>query len=84
MRITFSDHAEEKFEILRRYGFVVTKRVVRRTVAAPEKIEPGYGGRRVAQANLDKDHVLRVVFEEKVIELRIITFYPGRKARYAD
>ena len=30
-------HAEEKFEILRRHGFVVSKRQVRETLQRPEK-----------------------------------------------
>lgn len=47
-KIVYGDHAEEKFEILRRYGFVVSKRQVRETLRKPENVEEGFRGRKVA------------------------------------
>ena len=83
-RIRFSKHAEAKFDIFRDHGVILTKETVRSVLSNPEMIEEGYAGRRVAQAKLDEEHVLRVVFEESEVELKIITFYPGRRERYED
>ncbi len=63
-KIVYGDHAEEKFEILGRHGFVVSRRQVRETVQRPEKVEEGFKGRKVAQRGITERHVLRVVYEE--------------------
>ena len=81
-KVVYGDHAEEKFGILRKHGFVVSKRQVRETVQKPEKVEEGYSGRKVAQRGITERHVLRVVYEEGTEEVRIVTFYPGRRIRY--
>jgi len=81
-KIVYGSHAEEKFEILRRHGFVVSKRLVRETLQRPEKIEEGFRGRKVAQRRISEKQVLRVVYEEGQREIRVVTFYPGRRSRY--
>ena len=48
----------------------------------PQRIAEGYKGRKIAQKELDLDHVLRVIYEEHANEIVIVTFYPGRKERY--
>jgi hypothetical protein len=45
-KIVYGSHAQEKFEILKRHGFVVSKRQVRETLQRPEKIEEGFRGRK--------------------------------------
>jgi hypothetical protein len=81
-KIVFGDYAQEKFALLRRHGFAVSKRHVRETVQKPEKVEAGYGGRKVAQRGITERHVLRVVYEEGPEDIRVVTFYPGRRSRY--
>lgn len=81
-KIVYGDHAKEKFGILRRHGFVVSKRQVRETVQKPEKVEEGYKGRKVAQRGITERHVLRVIYEEGPEEVGVVTFYPGRRSRY--
>lgn len=83
-KIRFSVHAEVKFDVLRVHGIYLSRRKVRKTVQFPKKIEKGYAGRVVAQSSLDDTHVLRVVYEERENEIRIITFYPGRRERYEN
>ena len=80
--IVYGTHAEDKFEILKRHGFVVSKRQVRETLRGPQKIEDGFRGRKIAQRRISETHVLRVVYEEKQKEIRVVTFYPGRRSRY--
>ena len=81
-KIVYGSHADDKFEILRRHGFVVSKRQVRETLRKPEKVEEGFRGRKIAQRRISEEHVLRVVYEEGRREIRVVTFYPGRRSRY--
>ncbi len=81
-KIVYGSHAEEKFEILRRHGFVVSKRQVRETLQKPEKIEEGFRGRKIAQRKISEKHVLRVIYVEGPKEIGVVTFYPGRRRRY--
>jgi hypothetical protein len=81
-KIVYGTHAEEKFEILKRHGVVVSKRQVRETLRKPEKVDEGFRGRKVAQRKISEKHVLRVVYEETQKELVVVTFYPGRRSRY--
>lgn len=61
---------------------MVTEEQVRDTVQTPERVAEGYRGRKIAQRGITERHVLRVVYEEGPAEIRIVTFYPGRKNRY--
>jgi hypothetical protein len=81
-KVVDGSHAEEKFEILRRHGFVVSKRKVSETLRRPDKVEEGFRGRKVAQRRISEKHVLRVVYEEGEKQIGVVTFYPGRRSRY--
>jgi hypothetical protein len=45
-KVVYGSHAEEKFEILRRHGFVVSKRQVSETLRRPDKVEEGFRGEK--------------------------------------
>lgn len=81
--IRLTGHARDKFTLFARHGLVIAEDSVLATVATPEWEEPGHGGRLVRQRALDATHVLRVVIEETDSELVVVTFYPGRRSRYA-
>jgi hypothetical protein len=83
-KVVYGDHAKDKFVLLRRHGFVVSRKQVTETVQKPEKIEAGYKGRKVAQRSVSERHVLRVIYEDGPEEIKIVTFYPGRKSRYEN
>jgi hypothetical protein len=61
-KIVYGSHAEEKSEILRRHGFIVTKRQIRETLRKPDKIDEGFRGRKCAQRRISEKHVLRVIY----------------------
>lgn len=84
MEIVFSSHADEKITLLETKGFSVTKNQVIECLQKPDKIDPGYKDRKIAQRVIDDSHVLRVVFEEREDVRRVITLYPGRRERYED
>ena len=78
----FTRHALEKFDILRRHGFLVSKKDVVTAVANPDFIDRSRSPLKIAQRSLDKGHVLRVVYKEEHGMKIIITFYPGRASQY--
>ena len=79
-RIRFCRHATLKFRLLRRHHFPVTEAQVRHTVLNPVRTGVGYKGRRIAEASIDAEHVLRVVYEERGDNIEIVTFYPVRRS----
>jgi hypothetical protein len=81
-KVVLSLHAKQKFDVLRRHGFIISKESVIEAVKQPDKIDTGYGGRKIAQKILDADHLLRVIFEESKTYFKVVTFYPARRRRY--
>ena len=79
--IHFTKHARRKFEDLAKLGFIVGEEQVIDTVQNPEQIDRETSP-PIAQKAIGERHVLRVVFVEEADEIRIVTFYPGRRTRY--
>jgi len=63
-------------------GVPVDEEAVLKAATAPDNVKVGYGGRRVAEAPLDEERVLRVVFVEDADSVTVITIYPARRGRY--
>lgn len=80
--IRFTEHALLKFVVLRQQGIELDRDTVVNVVLYPQDVARGYGNRLIAQAQLDAEKVLRVVYEESDEEIVIVTFYPGRRSRY--
>lgn len=80
--VDYTRHARDKFEVLRRHGFMVTLDQVAETVLHPEAVIPQPGGRFIAQKRITEHHVLRVVYRQEGDTRVVITFYPGRRDRY--
>jgi len=81
-KVDFTSHAMRKFEVLKRLGFSVSMRQVVSVVENPERVDVGWKGRFIASANLNREHVLRVVYEEVGDRKLVVTFYPARRKRY--
>ena len=81
-KIYFTKHAKEKFGILKRHGFIVSKKLVVDTVKNPNRTDYSRWPLKIAQREFDKTRVLRVVYKEADSQKIIITFYPGRKDQY--
>jgi len=82
MDIVFTKHAQEKFVLLKRFGVHITAQKVIETVRIPQSIDYSRCPLLIAQASLDRSHVVRVVYREESNQKIIITFYPGRKTHY--
>lgn len=80
--VRFTKHALEKFEILKKRGFYVSKRAVIQAVERPDSLDYSRYPLKIAQTDFDKMRVLRVVYKEMGGTKLVITFYPGRKTQY--
>ena len=80
--IIFTSHAMVKFQVLAAQGIQLERDMVSNAVKNPDVVSPGYGARIIAQTALDKDKVLRVVYEQVGEDIVIVTFYPGRRSGY--
>ena len=80
--IHFTNHALEKFDLLRAHGLDLDQAMVSDIVRRPNRMADGYGGRSVAQGPLDDERVLRVVYEETSEGILVVTFCPGKRSRY--
>ena len=81
-KIIYTKHAQEKFELLHRHGFVVSEEQVEAVIANPEATTPQGGGRTLAQRRVSDRHLLRVIYREEGAGKVVITFYPARRERY--
>ena len=81
--IYFTKHAREKFQVLKRHKFQVSRLQVEHTVKNPDLVDKSRLPLLIAQKKIDKSHVLRVVYKKEPKSLiKIITFYPGRIKQY--
>jgi len=74
--VIFTKHAKDKFEVLRRHGFLVSKDQVLRTLEYPELIDHSRYPLLIAQKQVSRKYILRVVFSKKSDIMKVITFYP--------
>lgn len=81
--IHFTKHAVEKFRILKEHGVKISRKDVIHAIQKPEMLDYSRLPLKIAQCDLDKAHVLRVVYKEEDGNQIIITFYPGRRTQYA-
>jgi mRNA-degrading endonuclease RelE of RelBE toxin-antitoxin system len=82
MDIYFTRHAREKFKVLAEHGVRISEAKVVDTVKMPDVKDSSRYPLTIAQSDLDKNHVLRVVYKVDAGVIVIITFYPGRKLQY--
>jgi len=80
--IVFTKHAEYKFIILKRHKFLISKKQVIKTIEYPNLIDKSRLPLLIAQREIDRDYVLRVVYKKEFEIIKVITFYPGRKKQY--
>lgn len=81
-QVIFTKHALEKFGVLKRHGVEITERQVFGTLFKPLKIEHRKDGTFIGSSDLDRRHILRVVYKKIKKGFKIITFYPARRRDY--
>jgi uncharacterized DUF497 family protein len=80
--IKYTNHAEIKFNVLKKYGIDYSKSQIENILQNPEKVEDSRKNRKIAQKQVNSTHLIRVVYEENGDDIIIITFYPARRKRY--
>lgn len=82
MKIVFSRHAQEKFQVLARHGLYIERHMVVDAVQKPAHLDYSRAPLVIAQIPLDRTHVFRVVYKQEGNQILVITFYPGRIKQY--
>ncbi len=80
--VIFTKHALDKFVVLKRHKFSISKKQVLKAATKPELIDHSRAPLLIGQTPIDTTHVLRVVYKRENGNIKIITFYPGRKRQY--
>ena len=80
--IIFTKHANEKFSVLKRHKFFISRKMVIDTIKEPGLIDHSRRPLVIAQRKIDSKHVLRVVYKRESGKKIVITFYPGRTTQY--
>jgi hypothetical protein len=79
--VEFTKHAYDKFELLRKYGFDISRATVEEAVASPYLVD-----RRDDQVlvlkPLDQEYALRVVYKMVNDNIVVVTFYPVKRKRF--
>jgi len=82
MSFRYTKHAIYKFDLLKKYHFLISKPLIESIVSNPLKRETRVDGTYIAMARYDRTHVLRIVYRIEHDTIVVITFYPGRKKSY--
>ena len=81
VKVRFTRHAAEKFDVLERYGFRIRRKIVVQAVNDPAFVERR-DNQVLALKVLDDVYALRVVYEERNDIKIVVTFYPVRRDRF--
>lgn len=81
-RIIYTVHALEKFKVLRRIGWRISRDRIRRTIKKPRWAGTSKHGQFTALSLLDGKHILRVIYDKEGDIIKIITFHPARRGKY--
>lgn len=85
MKYIFTKHAKIKFANLAKIGVTISKKHVLNTVKNPQHLDKiSDFPKIIASKNIDKNHILRVVFKSEDDIITIITFYPAKRGRYYE
>jgi uncharacterized DUF497 family protein len=66
------------------HNCTITEEEVKKTVEEPDSVKEGRRERMIAQRVVNKEHLLRVIYEKRRDDIVIITFYPARRERYEN
>lgn len=82
MKIIFTNHAVEKFKQLDRLGWKLTQTKVKNTIKRPRWKGVSRFGQETAMTLVDKNHMLRVIFNRESDTIVVVTFHIARRGKY--
>ena len=80
-KIIFTQHAKDKFQLLKNYGFSVSEAVVRETLSDPVRVDRR-NNQLLALRPINQEHALRVVYRLVNDKIVVVTFYPVKRSRF--
>lgn len=82
MEIIYTKHAEEKFSVITKAGFPITKRKLKQIIQYPKWRGSTKYNQETALGLVDKRHILRIVLDRKGDIIKVITFHIARRGKY--
>ena len=82
MKFIFTKHAIDKFSVLKRLGWKVSKLEIKRTIQNPRWVGISKHGEKTAMSLIGKNHILRIVFNMGSGIIKVITFHVAKRGRY--
>ena len=82
MKIIYTKHAEEKFSVILKQDFSITKRKIRQIIQYPKWVGSTKYDQETALGLVDERHILRIVFNREDGIIKVITFHIGRRGKY--
>lgn len=83
MKIIFTKHVlEEKMPLLQSLNWNITKAKIRQSIERPKWRGMTKYGQLTALVLVDKNHILRIIFEEEGGIIRVITIHIARRGTY--
>ena len=82
MKIVYTRHVLRKQEILKELGWDIYLKLIEETIRKPQFTSKNKRGQLTAISLLNKEHILRVVYEVRDDIIVVITFHVSRKGRY--
>jgi hypothetical protein len=83
VKIVFTKHALEKFTVLERFGWNISKRKISETIKNPRWKGTSRFGQGTAMSLVDEKHIIRVVIDRENGDIiRVITFHIARRGTY--
>ena len=82
MKIIFTKHALDKFAVLKRLGWNISKLDIKRTIRNPRWVGVSRHGEKTVMSLTGQNHILRIVFNIGDGIIKVITFHVARRGRY--
>ena len=78
MMILFTRYANDKFALLERHGFVVTKVQVEQVLKTPDAVDSSHAPVHIAQLRVNDERVLKAAYKKEGDIVKVLTFYPRK------
>ena len=83
MKVVYTKHVEKKLKSFKALGVIIRKSNIEKTVRNPIHIDKVSDYPKIiASGELDKNHIIRVVYKVENDIITVITCYPTQKGRY--
>ena len=76
--ILFTKYANDKFALLERHGFIVTKVQVEQVLKAPDAVDSSRAPVHIAHVRVNEERILKVAYKKEGDAMKVLTFYPGK------